>query len=100
MSARDRYRQVVAETLTGWRLGCIPPRPRLGPEVELFRSAIAEILALRLRLAYMPLFQGLARIEARVSILCDIREDPYAPPARPRPGQFDFRPRSSPSRRF
>lgn len=78
--ARDKFRSAVAETLTGWRLGCIPPRPGTGPETEIARAAIAEILALRLQIAYIPLFQGLARIEARVKVICDLREDPYAPP--------------------
>jgi hypothetical protein len=79
---RELFRQHTTETVTDWRLGCIPPRPD-GHQTELFRSAIAEIIGLRLRIAYMPLFQGLARIEARVAILTSIREDPYAPPRRP-----------------
>lgn len=79
MSARDEYRKAVAETLTYWRHGCIPPRAEWSLE-ELFRSAIAEILSLRLRVAYMLLLQGLQRIEDRVNILTTVREDPYAPP--------------------
>lgn len=84
MSARDKFRAQVAEALTDWRLGCIPPRTDLSSERELYRSAIAEIVALRLRIAYMPLFQSLARIEARVAILAAVygREDHYAPPPR------------------
>jgi hypothetical protein len=80
MTARDRYRQAVAETLTGWRLGVIPPRAGCGPELAILHAGLSEIIALRLTLAYMPLLQGLARIEARVGILCDIKADPYAPP--------------------
>jgi hypothetical protein len=81
VSARDTFRREVAEALTDWRLGCLPPRPD-GAEREIYRSAIAEILAMRLRIAYMPLLQGLARIEARVAVLADLREDPYTPPVR------------------
>lgn len=77
--ARDQFRAEVAETLTNWRLGCIAPRPDPSREQELFRSGMSEIVALRLRIAYMSLFQALARIEARVDILCNLREDPYAP---------------------
>lgn len=77
---RDQFRAQVAQALTDWRLGCIPPRPGLGHERELFRAGLSEILTLRLRIAYMPLLQGLQRIEDRVSILVNLREDPYAPP--------------------
>jgi hypothetical protein len=80
MTARDRYRATVAETLTGWRLGVIPPR--LGPELAVTKDALKEIIRLRLLIAYMPLLQGLFRIEARVDVLCNLREDPYAPPPR------------------
>lgn len=79
MSARDNFRRHVAETLTQWRLGNIPPRPNRSVEQELFRSAIAEILALRLRIAYTSLLTGLTRIENRVAILADLREDHYVP---------------------
>lgn len=44
-------------------------------------SGISEILSLRLRVAYMPLLQGLQRIENRVNILTEIRAEPYAPKA-------------------
>lgn len=81
MTARDRFRADVAEALTNWRLGCVPPRPNYS-EREIYRSAIAEILALRLRIAYMPLFTGLDRIKNRVGILADLREDMYVPRGR------------------
>jgi hypothetical protein len=81
VSARDNYREAVSEALTDWRHGCIPPRANWSMEEELFRSAIAEILSLRLRVAYMPLLQGLQRIEDRVNILTTVRAEPYAPPA-------------------
>lgn len=79
MSARDEYRKAVADALSQWRHGCIPPRADWSVEAELFRSGIAEILSLRLRVAYMPLLQGLQRIEDRVNILTTVRAEPYAP---------------------
>lgn len=60
MSARDEFKKAVADTLTQWRHGCIPPRANWSVEAELFRSGIAEILSLRLRVAYSPLLQGLS----------------------------------------
>jgi hypothetical protein len=82
MTARERFRADVADALTNWRLGCIPPRQNYS-ERELYRAAIAEILELRLRIAYTPLFTGLERIKNRVGILADLREDMYIP-RRPR----------------
>jgi hypothetical protein len=79
MTAREKFRIEVAEVLTDWRLGCIPPRPN-GAEAMIFREAMADIIRFRLRIAYMPLFQTLERIQDRVGILANIREDPYAPP--------------------
>lgn len=76
----NEFRKLAAEALQDWRIGCIPSRPDWSVEHELFRSEIAEILSLRLRIAYIPLLQGLQRIENRVNILTTIREDPYAPP--------------------
>ncbi len=79
MTPREQFRADVAECLTDWRLGVIPPRSS-GVELALTRDAIREVIRLRLWIAYMPLLQGLARIENRVGILCDLRADPYAPP--------------------
>lgn len=84
MTSGNAFRKLSAEALTDWRLGCIPSRPDWSVERELFRFGIAEILSLRLRIAYMPLLQGLQRIENRVDILTTIREDPYAPPPKSR----------------
>lgn len=81
MTARDDFRKLAAAVRNDWHLGCIPPRPDWSIEQELFRSGIAEILSLRLRIAYMPLLQGLQRIENRVDILTTIRAEPYAPKA-------------------
>jgi hypothetical protein len=81
VSAREKFRREVAEALTGWRMGCIAPRTN-GAEVLIFREAMADIIKFRLRIAYMPLFQGLERIQDRVGILASLRAEPYAPPAR------------------
>lgn len=78
--AKSNFLKLADEALRDWRIGCIPSRPDWSIEHELFRSGIAEILSLRLRIAYMPLLQGLQRIEDRVNILATIREEPYAPP--------------------
>ena len=79
MTARDKFRLEVAEALTNWRLGIIPPRPT-GAEVAIFRECMLDIIRYRLRIAYMPIFQTLERIQHRVGILANLREDPYAPP--------------------
>lgn len=80
MKARDEYRRVIAEALTDWRLGCLPPQPDSSFERAIVIAGLAEILRLRLEIAYMPLLQGLKRIENRIGILANIRENPYAPP--------------------
>lgn len=80
MTARDEYRKLAAESLSDWHLGCIQPRPDSSFERAIFIAEVAERLRLRLTIAYMPLLQGLQRIEDRVNILATLREDPYAPP--------------------
>lgn len=80
MTVGNAFRALADEARRDWRLGCISPRANWSVEAELFRSGIAEILSLRLRVAYMPLLQGLQHIEDRVNIFTTIREDPYAPP--------------------
>lgn len=82
MTTGNEFRKIAAEARNTWHLGCIPSRPDCSIGRELFRSGIAEILSLRLRIAYMPLLQELQRIEDRVNILATLREDPYAPPPR------------------
>lgn len=79
MTAGSEFRKLAEEARTDWHRGCIPLRPDWSVERELFRSGIAEILSLRLRVAYMPLLQGLQRIENRANILTTIRAEPYAP---------------------
>lgn len=79
MTAGAAFRALANEARTDWHRGCIPSRPDYSIDRELFRSGIAEILSLRLRIAYTPLLQGLQRIEDRVAILTTIRAEPYAP---------------------
>lgn len=93
MRARDEYRKAVAEALTDWRLGCIPPQPDSSFERAIVVAGLAEILRLRLEIAYTPLLQGLRRIENRIDILANIRENPYAPPPE-RPEQDKIQTRS------
>jgi hypothetical protein len=81
-TAREKYRDAVGDALTNWRLGCIALRPDRWREQALYRDGLAEIIALRLRIAYTPLLTGLQRIENRVAILADLREDHYAPKPR------------------
>lgn len=99
-TARDAFRAEVAEALTDWRLGCIPPRPDWNREQELLRDTVAALLTLRLSIAYNPLFQGLQRIENRVNILAQIREDPYAPPRTRSAGPRSGLPASASERRY
>lgn len=77
-TARDKFRFEVAEALTDWRLGCIPVRPNAAAAM-IFREAMADIIGLRLRLAYTPLFQTLARIEGQCAALASLRAEPWAP---------------------
>lgn len=77
-----RFRAAAAETHTTWRLGLATVRRSNHPEVELFRSGVSEILALRLIAAYNPMFRTLQRIENQLAIFAAMREDPYAPPSR------------------
>ncbi len=77
--ARDKYREVVAEALTNWRLGCKLNYGDWGPERAVICAGVGEIAALRLQEAFLPMLQSLARIEARARILADLKSDPYAP---------------------
>lgn len=72
----DRFRAAAVEAHTDWRLHCLPMRWNEAA-VTIFREGIADILKLRLRIAYMPLFQGLERIERRCGILADLRREPW-----------------------
>jgi hypothetical protein len=74
-----RFRIAAAEAHATWRIGCIPPRWG-DSTVFIFREGIADIARLRLWIAYMPLLRGLERIEKRVAILANLKEDAYAPP--------------------
>lgn len=79
MTARDQWRQHVAQALTDWRLFAIGPRPNINYEQEMIRSAIAEILSLRLQVAYAPIFGTLQKIEGKIGVLADLRAEPWAP---------------------
>lgn len=83
-TAKRDFLKLTEEVRTDWLLGCIPPRPDSSFERAVFIAGLGEILSLRLRIAYMPLLQGLQRIENRVDILVTMREDPYAPPPKKR----------------
>lgn len=82
-SARERWRAIVAEACTDLRLHCIGHRARIQYEEALIRAAIAEVLSLRLRIAYTPLLSGLATIERKVSVLADMRAEPWASASHP-----------------
>ncbi len=64
MTARDKFRTDVAECLTDWRLGVVSPQRRgTGPEVEILRAGIAEVLELRLVVLCLPLFETMRQID-------------------------------------
>lgn len=81
MTARDKFRAEVTEALTSWRLGCIPPRPS-NVEAVLFQAAISEILALRLRIAYIPIFETLERMQKQLDVAFQERPARWAAPKR------------------
>lgn len=74
---RERFQREFAETLATWRLGCIPHRTN-GAAEYIFREGMADIIRLRLRIAYSPLLQVLERIEKQVGVLADLRREPWA----------------------
>lgn len=82
-TARDRWRPFVGEACTDLRLCCIIPRPRIEYGEALVRATIAEVLSMRLRIAYTPLLAGLATIERKVGVLADLRAEPWAPASHP-----------------
>jgi hypothetical protein len=81
MTARDKYRQDVAAALLDWRMFAIGPRPNIKYEQQLIRSAIGEVLSLRLQAAYAPILGTLKRMELQMAVLADSRRAPFAPPA-------------------
>lgn len=80
----EQFRAAAAETHADWRLGIVGVRHDHWREQAVFRESIAEIVRMRLQIMYMPLFQGLERIQARIKILETVysREDHYAPKPR------------------
>ncbi len=81
-SRADRFRAAAVETHAEWRLHCLPLRWNAAA-VMIFREAIGDIVRLRLRIAYMPLFEGLERIERRVGVLADLRKEPWVSATHP-----------------
>lgn len=80
MNAREKWQQHVAAALTDWRLFSIGPRPNIRYEEQLIRSAISEILAIRLEAAYIPIFATLEKIEGKIGVLASLRPEPWASP--------------------
>jgi hypothetical protein len=83
MTARDKWQEHVATALTDWRLFSIGPRPRIEYERALIRSAIAEVLSIRLEAAYDPIFRTLQKIEGKIGVLASLRTEPWAAPNHP-----------------
>lgn len=73
----DRFRAAAVEAHADWRLHCLPLRWN-DAAVMIFREGMADLIRLRLWIAYMPLLQGLERIEKRCGILADLRREPWA----------------------
>lgn len=73
-SGLPEWRQAVVEALTDWRLGTIPARPD-GAAMAIYHEAIADLVRMRLTIAYMPLLQALERIERRVGVLAELRRE-------------------------
>ncbi len=75
----SRFRAAAAEAHADWRLGCIPPRWG-DAAVMIFRECMTDIIRMRLWIAYMPLLQGLERIERRFGVLAELKREPWASP--------------------
>ncbi len=69
MTPREKFRADVAECLTDWRLGVIPQRRGTGPEMEILRAGIAEVLELRLVALCLPLFETMRSMEEKLKCL-------------------------------
>lgn len=78
MPARDRWRELVAEACTGFRLDCIGNRPSRYQET-MATMLISEVISLRLQIAYIPIFTTLAKIERKLEILANSDRDKWAP---------------------
>jgi hypothetical protein len=87
-----RFRIAAAEAHATWRIGCIPPRWG-NSVIFIFREGICDIVRMRLCIAFMPLFQGLERIERRFGIIADLKREPWASPEHPvnQPHERQFR---------
>lgn len=78
MPARDKWREIVGEACTGFRLDCIGMRP--GFEAMMIRMFLSEAISLRLQIAYVPIFGTLKRIERQLDILAKSGGERWAPP--------------------
>ena len=81
MTPRQKWNAQVGETLATWRLFNSDPFLNTRYNSQLIRSAIADSIAIRLRIAYDPLFVALNRIERNVQGIADLasNRDPWAP---------------------
>lgn len=74
----DAWRRTVGEALQDWRL-LSRHRRIMTAEAELFRSGLAEILAIQIEGRLSPVFQPLQRIEWQTGKLAARRREPWAP---------------------
>jgi hypothetical protein len=76
------FRQHTAAALADWqRVPADSPEPNIKYQQQLIRSAISEILSLRLQAAYAPIFGTLKRMELQMAVLAESGRAPFAPPA-------------------
>lgn len=80
-AARERFQKQAAEALAQWRLNCIPPRAG-DTETIALKECLADLIRMRIELAYTPVFKTLMRIEAQFDILGKSGRDRWAPPAK------------------
>ncbi len=70
MTPREQFSKDFQECLTDWRLGVVSPQRRgTGPEVEILRAGIAEVLELRLVALCLPLFETMRSMEEKLKCL-------------------------------
>lgn len=79
----ERFRAAATETHATWRDGLEGVKYDCWRERAVFMEGVKDIIRMRLRIAYMPLFQGLERIERRCGILADLRREPWAAATHP-----------------
>lgn len=91
MTPRQKWNAHVGETLATWRSFTSDPPISTRYNIQLIRSAIADSIAIRLRIAYDPLFVALKRIERNVQGIADLasNRDPWAPKPKHQPGSIN-----------